>query len=251
MYYRKKGKGLRKIIIFMTLFFIATNCKSTDRGQVTLLTGEYMTPYVFNDAHNNFRGINVEIVSAILNRMGVEFELIQVPRERANLLIKANRADGLLTTLPFEQKKLSNYWFSDELYLSRTSLIIRKQDHFKLNHFTSNEKLVLASVRGGPLSNFRPDAVMVNSPLNLFSLLDMERVDGVMSDEILFYSIVRTKNLMGRVKIAENISEKVVRLAISYESPWVNKFKNNFNSHLKIAKDEEIVDKIFIKHLSL
>jgi len=218
-------------------------------NKLILLTAENIEPYVLADRLTTRPGIDVEIIDKIFTQLNLTFELLEVPRARALLMLKAKDADGLISTLPFEEDRISNLWLSDKMYNANFSLIISKNRTLKFNDFILGRNLVLGGVRGGSYPFSMKNKVLVRSDEALLDLLKLKRIDGALTEEISFFDSVHKLQLQNQFFISENIKRKPVKFAIRKDSRHIKKIKKEFNLALNLIKKEEFIESLFVKYL--
>ena len=220
-------------------------------NKLLLLTAENIEPYVITAKHPTDPGIDVEIIHRVLTQLNLTFELLEVPRARALLMVKAKEADGLISTLPFEASRFDGLWLSNEMYNANFSLIVPRNRALKFHDFILGRSLVLGGVRGGSYPFAMKNTVLVRSDEALLNLLRMNRIDGVLTEEIIFFDSVHKFRLKHQFIVSENIKNKSVKFALRQDSKYIKIIKKQFNLALNDLKQEEFIDSLFVKYLPL
>lgn len=103
----------------------ANNDANTDTGNDTaaakyiIATDTVFKPFEYTDAQGNFVGIDVEILAAIAEDQGFEYELKSLGWDAAIAACQAGQANGMIAGASItEERKNSGWIFSDPYYIA-------------------------------------------------------------------------------------------------------------------------------------
>lgn len=103
----------------------ANNDANTDTGNDTaatkyiIATDTVFKPFEYTDAQGNFVGIDVEILAAIAEDQGFEYELKSLGWDAAIAACQAGQANGMIAGASItEERKNSGWVFSDPYYIA-------------------------------------------------------------------------------------------------------------------------------------
>ena len=103
----------------------ANNAANTDTGNDTaaakyiIATDTVFKPFEYTDAQGNFVGIDVEILAAIAEDQGFEYELKSLGWDAAIAACQAGQANGMIAGASItEERKNSGWIFSDPYYIA-------------------------------------------------------------------------------------------------------------------------------------
>ena len=103
----------------------ANNDANTDAGNDTaaakyiIATDTVFKPFEYTDAQGNFVGIDVEILAAIAEDQGFEYELKSLGWDAAIAACQAGQANGMIAGASItEERKNSGWIFSDPYYIA-------------------------------------------------------------------------------------------------------------------------------------
>lgn len=103
----------------------ANNDANTDTGNDTtakkyiIATDTVFKPFEYTDAQGNFVGIDVEILAAIAEDQGFEYELRSLGWDAAIAACQAGQANGMIAGASItEERKNSGWIFSDPYYIA-------------------------------------------------------------------------------------------------------------------------------------
>lgn len=93
--------------------------KDTQEGKKTkyiIATDTVFAPFEFTDTSGKFVGIDVEIVEAIAEDQGFEYEMQSLGFDAAVLAVEAGQADGIIAGMSITEARKEKFDFSDSYY---------------------------------------------------------------------------------------------------------------------------------------
>ncbi len=119
-----------------------------DDARKLLIVGEQWAPFEF-EAQNEITGIDVEVVTRIFNRMGIDFEIKILKWDVAWAMIEKGEADAVFSTSrkksgePFLYYPKEDMWASEYVFFVRND---KKQEKF--NGYADAKNLVVGITKG-------------------------------------------------------------------------------------------------------
>lgn len=217
-------------------------------------------PYAYQDAQGEMRGFDVEIVRTALRDMGCRAQWVHMPWARGLVELKAGRLDILPGAYRRPDREEFAY-FSRPVIRSRNVLFVRRA---VLNRYPIRQ---LADLLGtdfrlgaqidaayGPsydaLLNkpeFRARITQVNASRNAWQMMERDRLDGMISDEISGLMELDELGLRERVvKTRLVVSEEPSRIAFgkrTVDRAFVQAFDNALQSMLSDGRYLEIAQR--------
>ena len=198
---------MNNLILLALAFLITTKVSASEHSNIFI--GTYSSPPYLQVKDNTVKGLSVNTMECIFNKLEIDVSFAIYPLKRALVELQKNTIDGVFPvnhsdnkndnkTLPVSIRKW--YWLSN----------------FKINNaqLISNKKLI-GTVRGSPehfwlIENNYEINVLVSTQKQLFDMFKMGRVDAFIFD----------KNLINTSKYFQNTLASVEShwLFIRYES---------------------------------
>ncbi len=127
-------KKFAKIIAFvMAMLMVVTlfaGCKSSNKWIIA--TDTVFKPFEYTDANGKFVGIDVEILAAIAEDQGFEYELQSLGWDASIAACQAGQADGMIAGASItEDRKNSGWIFSDGYYTCTQSMTVAADSTIK------------------------------------------------------------------------------------------------------------------------
>ena len=244
--------------LYCLLFLLST--ESLAECQKTLRWNED-PPYSFSVPSNpeTIRGIDIDIVQEVLARMGCTMALREMPWARALIELEHGRIDMISGAYRKPEREVYAHFSSIELGTPNV-LFVHKQklkdwDWHSLTGLMTNKFLLGAQIDVSYSNEYealsRDDSlqsqfVRQSDRSALWGMLEKQRIDGVIADEItaqqelvqmgLDSSIVRTPLVISRAPAFYAFSKKTTSIE------FVNRFDKVLNQLVDSGRHQEIVD---------
>lgn len=116
----------------MTLSMAACGSSpATTEGDATASTEKYVIatdtafpPFEFTDASGNFVGIDVEIVDAIAEDQGFDYEIQSLGFDAALAAVQSGQADGVIAGMSITEERKEKFDFSDAYYSADVTMAV-------------------------------------------------------------------------------------------------------------------------------
>lgn len=119
-------RNLQKLLAFtmvslMTLAFTACGSSSKGNGKensktYVIATDTTFAPFEYTDENNKFVGIDVDILAAIAEDQGFEYELQPLGFDASLTAVQSGEVDGMIAGMSITDKRRETYDFSDAYY---------------------------------------------------------------------------------------------------------------------------------------
>lgn len=110
------------LILVMTFGFVGCGA---DDGKWVIATDTVFKPFEYTDADGNFVGIDVEILAAIAEDQGFEYELKSLGWDASIAACQAGQADGMIAGASITKERKDAGWiFSDGYYTCTQSMTV-------------------------------------------------------------------------------------------------------------------------------
>ncbi|MBO5474236.1 MAG: transporter substrate-binding domain-containing protein [Lachnospiraceae bacterium] len=103
----------------------ADDAASTDDKVWVIATDTVFRPFEFTDENGDFVGIDVDVLAAIAEDQGFEYELQSLGWDAAVAAVQAGQADGLIAGATIKQERIDSGWiFSDGYYDATQTFVL-------------------------------------------------------------------------------------------------------------------------------
>lgn len=99
---------------------------SADGKTFIIATDTVFAPFEFNDASNNFVGIDVDLLAAIAEDQGFSYELQPLGFDAALLAVESGQADGVIAGMSITDERKEKFDFSDSYYDAGVTMAVAK-----------------------------------------------------------------------------------------------------------------------------
>lgn len=103
----------------------ADDTAATDGKVWIIATDTVFRPFEFTDENGDFVGIDVDVLAAIAEDQGFEYELQSLGFDAAVAAVQAGQADGLIAGATIKQERIDSGWiFSDGYYDATQTFVL-------------------------------------------------------------------------------------------------------------------------------
>ncbi|RJX21457.1 MAG: ABC transporter substrate-binding protein [Desulforudis sp.] len=125
-------------VLVVGMAFIVTGCGGADTSpeppaKATFsyaMSGAY-PPFSYFDDNDNLLGFDVEIGTALAEKMGLEADPVPTPWQALPLGLNAGRYDAIIGSMTITEARLEKFDFSDPYYRSGPKLFVRADSNIK------------------------------------------------------------------------------------------------------------------------
>ncbi len=128
-------KKIVSILAMMTLvvsMLALTGCGGSDAGKsdeggkkYVIATDTVFAPFEFTDENGEFVGIDVDILAAIAEDQGFDYDLQSLGFDAALAAVESGQADGMIAGMSITDERKEIYDFSDEYYDSTVCAAVK------------------------------------------------------------------------------------------------------------------------------
>lgn len=126
------------LLLAGTMVLSMTACgNSTDSAdsagsdKYIIATDTAFPPFEFTDASGNFVGIDVDIVDAIAEDQGFEYEMQSLGFDAALAAVQSGQADGVIAGMSITEERKEKFDFSDSYYSADVTMAVAKDSSVK------------------------------------------------------------------------------------------------------------------------
>ncbi len=98
--------------------------ESASTNKYVIATDTAFPPFEFTDASGNFVGIDVEIVDAIAEDQGFEYEMQSLGFDAALAAVQSGQADGVIAGMSITEERKEKFDFSDAYYSADVTMAV-------------------------------------------------------------------------------------------------------------------------------
>lgn len=228
---------------------------------ITFATAERFAPYAFLENNSTWQGIDYDILKMICIKLGIPFQVRAFPRPRISFLLDNGKIDGLVSTSPYSDTvRLKQMWLSDSLYSAETSAFAKKT--FDAASVETAEKLFSSELRFGVIKDsgvargiteVHADQhfIQVLRDEQLLDLLDIQRIDVAVSEDISFIYSARQTGKFDTVNLLVELTSRPVSIAL--KQSIVDEFPElpeKINKVIHEMKENGDIDNLIVNYLS-
>lgn len=122
-------------VVMIATVFVGCGDKKSDKEskkKYVIATDTVFKPFEYTDANGDFVGIDVDILAAIAEDQGFEYELKSLGWDASIAACQAKQANGMIAGASITDERKNTGWiFSDGYYTSTQSLAVAKDSSIK------------------------------------------------------------------------------------------------------------------------
>lgn len=122
---------------------------SSAGGSFIIATDTVFAPFEFNDASNNFVGIDVDLLAAIAEDQGFTYELQPLGFDAALLAVESGQADGVIAGMSITEERKEKFDFSDSYYDAGVTMAVAKGSEIASFEDLSGQKVAVKTGTNG------------------------------------------------------------------------------------------------------
>lgn len=119
-------KALSIMLCAVMLVGMLTGCGSQAGGKKWIIaTDTVFKPFEYTNENNEFVGIDVDLIAAIAEDQGFEYELQSLGWDAAVAAVQSGQADGIIAGATIKQERIDSGWiFSDGYYDATQTFVV-------------------------------------------------------------------------------------------------------------------------------
>lgn len=249
---KKFTKVFALIAVMALLLSCFAGCNSSDKWVVA--TDTVFKPFEYTDAEGNFVGIDVEILAAIAEDQGFEYELKSLGWDASIAACQASQADAMIAGASItEERKNSGWIFSDGYYTCTQSMTVHKDSDIKgFEDLKGKTVAVKTGTQGASYAESLKDKYgfsitsYEDSPTMYQAVVGGQAV-ACFEDTPIMITSIKDGDLP--LKVLENTANEGSDYGLAIFDKNNQKFLDMFNAGLKNIKANGKYDEIINKYL--
>ncbi|SHE51305.1 transporter substrate-binding domain-containing protein [Alkalibacter saccharofermentans] len=143
---------MKKVLVLFTALMVSlavfTGCSSSGDGDKVykIATDTTFAPFEFQDESGNYVGIDIDILAAIAEDQGFEYELNPLGFSAAVAALESNQADGVIAGMSITDERKLKYDFSEAYYDSGVVMAVSASNDEIKSYDDLNGKKVAVKV---------------------------------------------------------------------------------------------------------
>jgi len=120
-------KKFLAVLLSVAMVVALAGCGSADKGSKKwiIATDTVFKPFEYTNEKNEFVGIDVDVLAAIAEDQGFEYELQSLGWDAAIAATQSGQADGMIAGATIKQERIDNGWiFSDGYYDATQTFVV-------------------------------------------------------------------------------------------------------------------------------
>jgi len=241
-----------------TLFWIVllAYCSVTSAREYQLVTLDY-PPYAYEE-NGEVKGVAVEIVKEVFNRMGDKVKITVYPWKRSIELVKSGSADAIFTIYHTPERTQFLDYSSEVLVSQKTALFVAANSNLRFNgNLEELQNITFGVVLGVSygekfdsfVKNNKPQlSVAYDGTASMRALLE-GRHNAVVSNVTGAKTILKKMGRQNEVKMLEPFLQDVTSYLAFSKTNKLSDIRLKFDKTLKQIKSEGVYDKILKKNI--
>lgn len=227
-------------------------------GKLVVGTSADYPPYEFVDDKGAFTGFDIELITEIAKRMGVELEIVDMPFDSLIAAVQENKLDLSISCFNYSEERDQTVDFSDAYYTSEDSFMVKTDFTGKLEKPEDVANMKVGVQSGTTQDTWLTDNLVSKGLLPEANLSRYERVDQAALDLVAG----RIEVLMSDYVPAQAIMKKNTGLTVLYHGVLSTgplnivlrdgdkELQAEVNKHIKDLSDEGFIDDLAVKYFS-
>lgn len=253
-----KRQGIQFISLIMVCAFILTGCTTEDNlseentYETIEIGSDRFEPYIYQDDNGNFTGVDVELATEALHRMGYEPEFKQIVWEDKKDLLADGTVDCLWGCFSMNGREDEYQWAGPYLYSSQVVVVRQNSDIQNISDL--NGKVIALQETGKaeeyflyPKDENVPDVEKVYAFSDMdevYSALRKNYVEAICGHESALNSFVITAPDEYRMLDESLFSSKLgVAFSKKYDKKFVQQLADTLKKMLEDGTTKKIVEK--------
>ncbi len=257
---QKTGIEIKISFALVCIFFLLATHPSF-AGETLVVGWKSWPPHQFTDERGNLKGLNIELMTAILEKANFKAEFIEVPWIRGLEWLKYGKIDIVMGGVKTNERERYAYFSDTYLKMEYNAFFIKKVDREKYKSIESLKDIIgidfrLGVLRGGIFSkeyeqlikraDFKKHIEEVNSSFQNIEKLMLNRIDGFISDELFGIAAIKKGGYTSKISILFYLnSEKEASAHLMFSKESMTKIQvDRINNALKEMKVDGSYEKI-------
>ncbi len=231
---------------------IFTGCKKDDKWVIA--TDTVFKPFEYKDADGNFVGIDVEILAAIAEDQGFEYELNSLGWDAAIAACQSGQADGMIAGASItDERKKSGWIFSDGYYTATQCMAVTKDSKIKSFDDIKGKKVAVKTGTQGATyaeslkEQYKLDLVYYEDSPTMYQAVEGGQAVACFEDTPIMAASIKEGDL--KLQIVEGSENEGSDYGFAIFNSDNEELLDMFNEGLKNIKENGKYDEIINKYL--
>lgn len=233
---------------------VASEAEKTDKVWV-IATDTVFRPFEFTNEKGEFVGIDVDVMAAIAENQGFQYELQSLGWDAAVAAVQAGQADGLIAGATIKQERIDSGWiFSDGYYDATQTFVVPEGSEIADYEGLRGKKVAVKNgTAGADFANSLKDeygfeiAVFEDSP-TMYQDVILGNSAACVEDTPIMGDSIKTGNLP--LEIPEGMESDGAPYGFAIMKAENQELLDMFNAGLAEIKADGTYDKIIAKYLA-
>lgn len=245
-------RALLLLLVAVLMIPCLSGCSTSDKWIIA--TDTVFKPFEYTDANGNFVGIDVEILAAIAEDQGFEYELKSLGWDASIAACQSGQADAMIAGASItEERKNSGWMFSDGYYTCTQSMTVHiDSDIDGFEDLKGKAVAVKTGTQGATYAKSLQEkyGFTINeyedSP-TMYQAVEGGQAVACFEDTPIMITSIKDGNLS--LKVLENTANEGSDYGLAIFDSANQEFLDMFNAGLKNIKDNGKYDEIIKKYL--
>lgn len=123
---KKSSMKMVSLMLLLSMCVLAlAGCGGKKSDKYTIATDTTFAPFEFEDENGNYVGVDVELLAAIAEDQGFEYELQPLGFDAACAALESGQVDGVIAGMSITDKRKETYDFSEAYYDSGVTFAVK------------------------------------------------------------------------------------------------------------------------------
>ena len=233
---------------------VATEAEAKDDKVWVIATDTVFKPFEYTNENNEFVGIDVDILAAIAEDQGFEYELQSLGWDAAVAAVQSGQADGIIAGATIKQERIDSGWiFSDGYYdATQTFVVAADSDIASFEDLAGKNVAVKNGTAGADFANSLKDqygftvTVFEDSP-TMYQDVILGNSAACVEDTPIMASSIKEGDLA--LKIPEGMESEGAPYGLAIMDEADQELLDMFNAGLANIKENGTYQEILDKYL--
>lgn len=250
----KKFLAVMLVLCLVLVTFAACGADDADGKVWKIATDTVFKPFEYTNADGEFVGIDVDILAAVAEDQGFEYELNSVGWDAAIAACQAGQADGMIAGASITQERIDSGWiFSDGYYTATQCMAVAADSAIaSFDDMKGKQVAVKTGTQGASYAESLKDqygfeiAYFEDSP-TMYQAVAGGQADACFEDTPIMKASIADGGLA--LKVVEGSENEGAPYGLAIFDANNQEFLDMFNKGLKNIQENGTYDEIIAKYL--
>ncbi len=249
-------KNKKIIALILAVLMLCTaglmGCQKQESDKVIIGVDDSFPPMGFRDDNNNIVGFDIDVATAVFERLGMEFEILPIDWTAKEVELNSNKVDLLWNGYTINDERKEKVAFSDPYLNNYQVLVVKDDSDYQTREDLAGKKLALQSGSSAEealdaAADFKASLAEVNGfadNLKAFMELESGMSDAVLVDEVVANYYISAQKKPFRV-LEDKLAQEEYGIGFRKDDPLRDKVNNELIAMAKDGSLAEISEKWF------